>query len=145
MALTTAPEDGNAYGPTRRSPKGMSLSSLWKALSALLFGVGILITELEFYADYASDPSYMINISFDVGMLVAGCAAVVFILLMTGHEVGAGVGATVLGAILTVILLRSGELRYYGPPLLDIAGGLAAVVAFVSEPAHASRPATPPQ
>ncbi len=145
MVLTTAPKHGNGYGPTRASQEGMPDSSGWKGLSALLFGVGILITELQFYAVYASDPSYMIDLNFDVGMLVAGCAAAVFILLMTGHEVGAGIGATLLGAILTVILLGSGELRSYGPPLLDIAGGLVAVAVFGSEPGPASRPPTPRQ
>lgn len=112
---------------------------------ALMLGGGILITETQLYAVYATDSSFLVNINFVAGVLIAGCAAVAVTLLLTGHQVGGGVASVVIGVVLASILLRSGDPRYYVPPFLDVAAGLLAILASGSTSEPSGRSALPPQ
>ncbi len=106
----------------------MSDSSPLQGLAAALFFAGILLLEIQLAGNWSGDPSYVMNINFDVGVLVAGFAAVIGLLWLTGHEVGAGTGAVILDSILVVILLQSGSPGYFVPPILGICGGVSAIL-----------------
>lgn len=121
---------------------GMAKAPIPKPIPVILICLGILVTEAQLYLVYSSDASFMMNITFVVGVVIAGCAAVALTLLLTGHEVGGGVGALVIGAVLVVILLRSGDSRYFVPPFLEVAGGLLVVIGQGRAPAIVARPGT---